>query len=81
MIRIFRNKKMEQAILRSDDISYCRRCGKTSNIWIGWNGDYSRVDSIICTRCGWVCGNGSFKDVITLKMYEIKEKIKMLIEK
>lgn len=72
---MFRNKKKEQELLQSDDLSYCRRCGNTC-LWIEWKEDYSEVDSIVCTKCGWTCGNAGIKDVIKLKLAEIKERNK-----
>lgn len=70
---MFRNKKKEQELLQSNDISYCKKCGNT-DIWIGWKEDYSEADSIVCTKCGWTCGNAGIKDVIKLKLEEIKER-------
>lgn len=65
-----RNRKKENDFLRSDDISECPCCGNW-NMWHGLGKD-GYPSSIVCTECGWVCGNAKFIEAVILRYEEIK---------
>ena len=64
-----RNKKKELEFMRSGDISRCPCCGNW-NMWLDLDDD-GCVTTIICTKCGWVCGDAKFRETITLRYEEI----------
>lgn len=67
-----RNKEAEQAFLSGPDLSICPICGYSEHLWHGWGKgkDADLVTSVICTHCGWVCGDSNFLHVIKCKFIE-----------
>ena len=63
-----RNKKKELEFMRSGDISRCPCCGNC-NMWLDLDDD-GCATAIICTKCGWVCGDAKFHESIVLRYEE-----------
>ena len=73
------SKEEQKDFLESDDISTCPICGNT-NMWIGMDDD-GCAKSINCTRCGWICGDTNRMITMSLRIDEVKYKIKRRLEK